>query len=201
MPSVHLTSMMNTKIWNLNFLALNCLPIMYVQFLDLLQFCYILKDKPPTWRPHQFCRDRMFGSVGHLEYYVYDFSVGKLVCHFFSPKKYFGFYFDCIEEQSKATLNPSDTLGKASFFYSHRRLSWWLWLGWGAVMDCAASGRSAPFIPQPAKHRSEPLGLWLLRPNGPRVGERCDSWTKGAIASRNMSSWTWHTLQLPFFSR
>ena len=116
MPSVHLTSMMNTKIWNLNFLALNCLPIMYVQFLDLLQFCYILKDKPPTWRPHQFCRDRMFGSVGHLEYYVYDFSIGKLVCHFFSPKKYFGFYFDCIEEQSKATLNPSDTLGKASFF-------------------------------------------------------------------------------------
>ena len=58
----------------------------------------------------------MFGSVGHLEYYVYDSSFGKLVCPFFSPKKYFGFCFDGIEEQSKATLNPSDTLGKASFF-------------------------------------------------------------------------------------
>ena len=101
MPSVHLTSMMNTKIWNLNFLALNCLPIMYVQFLDLLQFCYILTDKNPIWRPHQVCRDWMFGSVGHLEYYVYDSSFGKLVCPFFSPKNILAFVLMALKNNPK----------------------------------------------------------------------------------------------------
>ena len=61
--------------------------------------------------------------MGHLGYYVYDsffvfFQQNWFVL--FLSKEYCYFcneiYFDCIEEPPKATLNPSDTLGKASFF-------------------------------------------------------------------------------------